>query len=568
MDRKNSVIMILISLLILSGISNIILYFVVNYQEPIPYCPCGYNFVMATSAGPRTLEPVDSWDSASNDVLEQVVETLFSYDFHDVNLPRTNHLAYSYWWKDNVTLQIRLREGILFHDGTPFDADVAKWNLDRLQYLTNCSGTNKGEVAHTQSLWMLPDGRTPIMKEITTMGEYNITITLNNPYGPLLNTLAYINAGMISPTSHRDYSTNFIDLSASKLIGTGPFKYGRFIPNVEVRLERWDHYWRAPAKFEIVIFAIYSDANTAHNAFLSYSIDANPMASYQQIAQYEVDPKLTVKRFSDDTGKLSLVYQYLGFNNKNYNVTLRKAMSYAINYTYVIEELRYGNAFRAKSPISPGFGHRYNESLKGVEYNLTKAREIMISMGFGNVSWTDAQWISVAEGYSPFLTIEYTYHIGNTFRSELGVAITEWFKLIGIAVVDDGYDWTIFVTGGVSYDGMFCVGWGLDYLDCFNMLEPLFNPTSGSNICQVNDSQLNSLMALALETTDDVVRNIIYKDIQSYISEVGFFHAPLYHPKIVSVHMANIYGVPYNAMGALRFYPMYRGLFSPFNPLA
>jgi ABC-type transport system substrate-binding protein len=418
---------------------------------------------------------------------------------------------------------------------------------------------------------MLPDGRTPIMKEITTMGDYNITITLNSPYGPLLNTLAYINAGMISPTAHATEAERFIDLNTGKPIGTGPFKYVRYIPNVECRLERWDQYWMAPANFPIVIFAIYSDATTAHNAYLAYTIDANPMASDQDLIQYETDPNIIVKKFTDDTGKPSLVYQYLAFNNEKYNHTWRKAMSYAINYTYIIENLRGGNAVRAISPISPGFGSSYNSSVIGVGYNLIIARETMVSMGLGNMSWTDAQWTVVAESGTPFLSALYTYNTGNTFREDVGNALEGWFKLVGIDLVLDSCSWidcwdpwTSCCLCGYNYDncGIFAIGWAPDYLDPYNMIQPLFNNVSRSNFAQVNDPTLQAMLALALETTDDGERTKIYKDIQSYISEVGFFHAPLYHTNLVFNHMANIYGVPYNSMRAQRIYPMYRGLFS------
>ena len=75
----------------------------------------------------------------------------------DVNLPRINLLAESYYWKNKTCLQIKLREGIHFHDSTLFNASAAKWNLDRLLYLTNCTGNNTGAVAYTQVLWMFPE---------------------------------------------------------------------------------------------------------------------------------------------------------------------------------------------------------------------------------------------------------------------------------------------------------------------------------------------------------------------------------------------------------------------------
>ncbi len=569
MEKKNIAIMVLIIALVASGVGNIVLYILSVPEKPTVDTSFAYR--RATSSGPYTLEIVDSWDSASNDVLEQVVETLFFYDLSDVDLPLTYELAYSYWWKDTTHVQIKLREGIVFHDGTDFNAEAAKWNLDRLLYLTNCTGTNTGEVAHTQSLWMFPDGITPIIKSVETVGDYNITITTNGAYAPFISTLSYINSGMLSPTAHAGDATSFLSLR-DKPIGTGPFTYESYTVDVDVRMKRWDGYWKGPANFPWVIYLIYDDATTAHNAMLSYELDTNAMASDQNIVQYEADPKFTVKRFTNETGKPSLVYQYLGFNNKKYNVTWRKAFSYAFNYSYVIDELRLGNAFRATGAISPGFGEAYNDSVPAVAVpdggDLATARAVMQSMGFGTTFTTDKQWTDKAASTTPFLTVYYQFNTGNSFRTNLGVAVEDWLKKIGVATVQEGLTWDAFLNYLFDqYDnlGIYAIGWAPDYLDPYNMLDPLFNPMSSSNSAQVNDTTLNAMLAAALTETDLDARNIIYKNIQAYMATEGFFHAPLYHSNVVSVHLANIYNVPYNAMGALRIYPQYRSnLYPPY----
>ena len=513
--------------------------------------------------GPTTLEPVDSWDSASNDVLEQVIETLFFYDLTDENLLRINLLAYSYHWVDTTHLQIKLREGILFHDGTPFNAVAAKWNLDRLLYLTNCSGTNTGAVAITQSLWMFPDGVTPIINNVATVGTYNLTITLNGPYAPFLSTLSYINAGMISPTAHAAEATSFIDLTTGQPIGTGPFRYEYFVPGVEVRFTRWDNYWKGPAYFEEMLFVIFNDLTTAHNAMLAHDIDILDMISSQNIPLYDADPNIMVKRFTEDTGKPSLVYQYMGINNNKHNVTWRKAMAFAMNYTYVIEELRGGEAIRATGAISPGFGGVYNASVVGPTYDIAAARVIMQSMGFGVGFTTEAEWTSAT-----FLSIPYTYNIGNTFREDLYVLVQYTLDLIGIDVVDDGVSWPEYLNyllDDYNHLGLFAIGWAPDYLDPYNMLDPLFNPASISNSAQVNDAKLNTMMASALSETNEAARNIIYQNIQGYMADFGFFHIPLYHTKVTYVHLKEIQGVPYNAMGSFHAYPIYRATPDPFS---
>ena len=153
MNRKVAIWLLMVALII-SLTSNIVL--ILNYPQPISRRDLSV-LVRGTSSGPRTLEIVDVENSDSKDVIEQVVETLFSHNLYDPDLPRINLLAESYYWKNKTVLQIKLREGILFHDGTPFNASAAKWNLDRLQYLTNATGNNTGrEIAHTQYLWMRP----------------------------------------------------------------------------------------------------------------------------------------------------------------------------------------------------------------------------------------------------------------------------------------------------------------------------------------------------------------------------------------------------------------------------
>jgi peptide/nickel transport system substrate-binding protein len=564
LEKKNIAITILIVALVASGVGNIVLAILGGNVITTPPSTSDY-LVIATSSGPDTLELVDAWDSASNDVLEQVVENLFYYDLSNVDLPRVNILAKSYFWADSTHLQIALKQGILFHDGTPFNAAAAKWNFDRLLYLTNCSGTNTATVAQTQSLWMFPDGVTPIINSVVTVGSYNLTITLNGDYAPFLSTLTYINAGMISPTAHASDATTFIDLTTGHLVGTGPFKYDKYVPGVEVRFTRNDAYWRDPANFPGVIFSIYSDVTTAHNAFLGYTVDWNRMSADQNLALYEADPKLSVYYFTLDTGKPSLVYQYMGFNNHKYNVTWRRAMAYAINYTYVTDVLRLGNAIQGISAISPGYGASFNSSIVPFSYNLNAARTLIQSMGFatGLGLADDAAWIALAESGTPLFNIPHTYNTGNSFREDYQVAITSWFKLIGINVIDDGVTFSQFLT--YLYDdydhlGIYAIGWGPDYLDPYNMLDPLFNPASSSNSAQVNDTHLNSLMAAALAETNEAARNIIYQNIQGYLSRMQF-HAPLYNSKVLYTFAANLYGIPYNAMGALRIRPIYRGLY-------
>ncbi|MEJ2295770.1 MAG: ABC transporter substrate-binding protein, partial [Candidatus Lokiarchaeota archaeon] len=187
-QRKKSLITVIcISVLIILGIVNISF---INYRERGNY-PWLKMIIIGTSAGPHTLDPMNSSDHASNDVLDQIFEGLFTYNLSDHNLPRINLLAESYHWVNTTTFQIKLRKGIFFHDGYPLNSTAAKWSFDRLNYMCNASNEanrmipfnipNTGSIGAPASMYFLPNGD-PIIDEVDAVGEYNITFHLNSPF--------------------------------------------------------------------------------------------------------------------------------------------------------------------------------------------------------------------------------------------------------------------------------------------------------------------------------------------------------------------------------------------------
>ena len=218
-------------------------------------------------------------------------------------------------------------------------------------------------------------------------------------------------------------------------------------------------------------------------AIINHTIDYSLSPRYADFPYYEADPEITLKRYSDDSGKAGLSYNHIGFNNELYNSTWRKVMSLAINYSYILNILEYDNGIRANSPISPGFGEAYNASNVAVDYNISTARSIMKSMGFGTTFTTDAEWIAIAEGSNPFLTVNYTYDLTSAFRTDLYVSLKEWYKLIGIKVEEVNITNFPEYANRLFYDhehlSLYEIGWLPDYLSPFSMLYPLFDPNIG-----------------------------------------------------------------------------------------
>jgi peptide/nickel transport system substrate-binding protein len=566
MEKKNIAILILAVALVASGIGNIFLAFGPEIQiapeEKV-------TFVFGTSSGPVDLDPVRSWDSASNDVIEQVCEGLFQYNLSDPDLAMIPVLARDFgtWDVTGTELTIPLRRGVYFHDGTPFNGDAVKFTFERINFFINASGTLDPAIGISQihSLYEFPNGTTILdpVTPVTVNSDYEVTINLRAPYAVFEPLICYVTAYMMSPTSTP--AEEYIETADGVIVGTGPFVYDYYTADTEVKFHRWERYWQTGAFFEEVTFAVIEDSTTRNNAMLGHTIDYLSGSMSSLFPTFDADPTITHR-----SGGRGLAYYYLGMNNNRINQTWRQAISYAINYTYIIDELQDGTVFRSNGPLAPDFPG-YDPGVVAADYDLAYARSLVMGMfpdeTAGLVADADTTGAnSLAWRALAIRSWNYSYNIGNDFREDLGVLLLDNLDLIGINVFDQGMSWADFIyraygymePGGYDSLMLYWIGWGPDYLSPFNMIAPLFSNKSASCSAQYHNHQVEVWLEEVLSETDPVARQVLYTNILTQIVEVDMPHAFGYHPYQHSVHSADIHGVPYNAMGNLYIYPMYR----------
>ncbi|MFX1389823.1 MAG: ABC transporter substrate-binding protein [Promethearchaeota archaeon] len=556
--------------------------------------------VIGTGSGPNDLDPTECWDKDSQIVIEQVVETLFIYDTRQYiigeTMPRINWLATGYSWDvTNTTLTVDIRTGVYFHDGTLMDANAVAWSFNRLLYLINHTGElpPDARVVKVHSLYeftyffygSLYD--TPIFDSVVATDVDTVVFTLTAPYAPILDLMCHISSGILSP--HSTPATSIIDLTGD-IVGTGPYMYDYYITDTEVRFIAFEDYWggipagggtpvAAPVMFDAMVYSIIDNPSALNYAMLTGDINVLFDPLDDLIPTFRTNPWINVY----EADKAGLVYQYLAFNTHQINVTWRKAMSYAINYTYIIEEMLEGHAFRAYGAISPSFGNSFNHWLRDAPqtaigngsavYDLQIARQVILD-GLGG----DARLAGLTANSNPndpaweatdFVLFNYTYDIYNSFSSALYPLLEDWFDDIGITVEDGGIDWAWYwwrfywygnIPGGYDQFQIYFKQQGSDYLDPFNILEPLFSNVSVSNTCQVNDPWVQGNLSLALQTTDDNTRDQIYWDLQWRLFAELYVHAPVYHNMVTTVHTADIYDMGYNVMGRWWALPVKRNL--------
>lgn len=534
----------------------------------VPY-PFMQTFIVGIDDNPKAIDPIESCDSTSDNVISQVAECLFWYNITDPALPLEPLLAESYFWNDTAPiLTIKVKDQIYFHDGSKLDAFAVKWNLDRILYLINATGELPlgTKLASSSAIYFLLDGITSIMNHTEIIDELTVRIVLNQPFASFIALLSHVTSSIISPTSHSN--TTYIDIANDKLIGTGPFIYDYYIEDIEIGFHRWDNYWKGPTYFENVFFAVIKDDETRSFAMLGHSID------------YLIEPDMSLlPTFIDDwtinvveTGT-DLKYRYMAFDNFRMNVTWREAISKAFNYTYIIEVIHQGYVVRGPPCVPSGIPGN-NASVTTAKQNIPEARRIMQQMGFGvgwdigsqiggnftpgvhEVNWSDATFFTNEFGHP----LDINYHEGSGINRKLNDLLVYDLDKIGINVNETTRTRERFVKDGEKglLKGMWYDVLNHEYIDAFNKLDLIFNPNSTANYCNLTDFQVSSWLATAQEEVNLTKRYELLGNLQYRLFEVLYTNIPLWANKSVVVHSIDIKGCLYNQLEIFLVRPMYR----------
>ncbi|WP_420867284.1 ABC transporter substrate-binding protein [Cellulomonas hominis] len=253
---------------------------------------------------------------------------------------------------DGLTYSFTLREGVTFHDGTPFTADVVKSSLERLPEWTANSPSFLDAIDH-----------------VDVVSASQADVVLSEPDANTLFYLATVLGVMIAPDS--------VPTLATEANGTGPFTFASYEQGVEMVLDRNDDYWGEPAGVSQVSLTYFADASSAANALRTGGVDALFQAeAYDQIATFEQDDAFTV---TAGTTQSVVVMTINSRQPELADVRVRQAISRAIDKEAVLAAATsgYGTVLSGPSvPTDPW----YEESDQNA-YDPDSARELLAEAG-------------------------------------------------------------------------------------------------------------------------------------------------------------------------------------------
>ena len=426
-------------------------------------------FNIALTAPFTGFDPLRTNDAASTYINAQIYETLYRIGADGTNNPLLAEALPEYS-QDGLSATIKLRQGVMFQDGTPFNAEAVKY---------------------TFSLIKDPDfgsSRASIVASIDTMeviDEYTIKLNLKYEDGVLLAKLAHTNSAIVSPTAQASR-----DLMIDP-VGTGPYKFVSMVSGANVVLEANDAYWGGVPQINNVTMTIIAEESTAVARMETGEADFMPNVSVQQIARLEGMPGVTFAA----SPAAQVVYVMIRpnssvnplMNNKEFRLAIAKALD-TQGYTEFVME---GYANHSASLIGPNvFGYTPESEAFGYSYDPDGAREIIQKNG-----WADEP-IAFLVPTTPVYTPMGEYFQANLIEAgfnNVQIEALDWSAWLTETKTDNRFDITLAAWSNVTRDGT-------------ELLEPNWHSKNGSMRARVDSEEFDQLVLEGKTTSNTETR--------------------------------------------------------------
>jgi len=495
------------------------------------------------------IDPQNALDSRSLDIICQVSEGLFAYDLGDEYQRIVPRLAADCgtWNRDKLEFTVTIRENITFHNGHEFNATTVKASFDRLIHLIEIGVLQTAEIYE-------PLNDELVINETVVIDKFTVKFVLNYKFAPFISLLCFTGSMIVDASV---MPAENILLSNGTLVGTGPYKL-MSMDAEKVEFEYYTDYYRGVPAVKNFAFIKYENSTEISTALLSGDIHMGDYWDRNFLDSFEASDIVTI-----EDAKIGNVIHYMNMNNEIINKTMRHAISYAINYEYILSKIFLNSKVRMTSVVPPGIV--YHQPQDVATYNVSKARQILIDAGLSrdlDEDSEDSEWVALANSAQRIATFRYSYiYYGVDFFGKIGVAFQEDLKQIGIAFVSTGYTLMEAISFTVQYEiaqSPFCyTSWRVKYNDPSNYINPLLSINSKYNYANVNDSWLQEKMMEGLSEFDETARAHLYVDIQNYIAKdlmpwvfLGFSYEG------EAVHSKKVTDLQRNAMGYFYVFPL------------
>lgn len=456
----------------------------------------GTMFQVALTAPFTGFDPLRTNDSASTYVNAQIYETLYRIDpvtgeyicLLAESLPEFN--------EDGTACTIKVRQGVKFHDGTPFNAEAVKYTFELIQ--DPDFGSARASIANS-------------IESMEILDEYTIKFNLKYEDGVITAKFAHTNSAIVSPTAQKNQ-----DLMVDP-VGTGPYKFVSSISGSNVVLTSNEEYWGGAPAIKDVTMTIIAEESTAIARMETGEADFMPNLTVEQMARVEGINGVTVA-----TSDAAQIY-YLMMRGDSYKNPVmaepefRKALAMCVDKEGFVQFIKQGLADAAESVIGPKItGYTPDAEKVNIAYNPDGAKAILDA----HPGWADEE-INFLVPTTP----EYQ-KIGEYLQASM---LQAGFKNIKIESIDWSA-WLVDSKADNRFD-MSLAAWSNVTRDGSELMEPNFHSENGAKrvrLAAEDAAIVDEYIMKSKMTSDMAVRTENLQACNAVLQEQAYVQ-PIFH---------------------------------------
>lgn len=477
------------------------------------------HFIVAMGTEPTTFDVHIAQDNNTQDAILCIFEGLAERGEDGSVLPK---LA-TEWWveQDNKTWVFKLREGVIFHDGTPFNADAVKINFERIIDPKTASPTR---------------GAFTFVDRVEVVNNYEVKIITKEPYGPILDILTASNISMMSPTAIKKYGKDF----GIHPVGTGPLMFDEWQRGIKVTFKKFKDYWGEETKVDKLELICVPEESTKIMMLELGEVDVIKGISPIQVNRLEKNKDINIVK------KLGPRVIYIGMNqlHEPFNdIRVRKAIMHAIDRESIIEKVFQGNAVPCVGIFSTVIAHSALWLPTEYEYNPEKAKQLLAEAGFPN-------------GFETTFTTPDGRYPGDRTVAEI---VQGQLKEVGISSKLRVMEMGAYVQELLSKRNprLFLLGCGCPPLDLDFLFTIIWHTGEPKNYTSYSNPRVDELIELQRKTVDYRKRGQIIYEIQRIIQEDAT-QAYIYYQYQIHGTRADVKGLRVNPNETIILTELYR----------
>ncbi|MDR1835703.1 MAG: ABC transporter substrate-binding protein [Fusobacteriaceae bacterium] len=456
-----------LALLTFTGISGWTAALAANAKNP------NSELIIAQQTDAKTLDPSMTTDVYSQNLTLQIYDRLFDWTA-DVKLE--NNLAESYKQVDPLTLQVKIKKGVKFHNGDELTAEDVKFSLER--------ASKSGAVSSFMA----------IVDKVDIVDPYTVNIVTKKPFGPLVGNLAHGSGAILN----KKYVEGNPDKAFFEPVGTGPFRFDSWKAGDRITLKANKEYFRGAPGVDSVVFRVIPEGTNRSIAletkevdvvFAIYPVDTDIVRSKDYLVLHEVP-------------SLSTTYIGINFNKKPLSdLRVREALAYGIDLQSIADTAYQKAAIVADSFVPPAV-MGVNKDLKYRKRDVAKAKTLLTEAGYKD--GLDLKiWVNE-----------------NPARKDAAVIMQDQLKEVGINLSVETLEWSSYLDRiSKGEHDLFILGWPTSP-DPNETMYPIFHSSNfgfGGNRSFYKNERVDELLDKGSETLDIDARIPLYQEAQKIV---------------------------------------------------